>query len=357
MTKSTLFRSSILLILALLLILGGNAEAFNQMFVYLPITFPYYCPDYYDDFSNPASEWYVGDDGYARFEYLHGEYRILSKDIFDNHSDAPSCARDNYTVEVDARWVGISGESYGIVFGLTENLDEFYLFEVSPDYQDFALYRFDGYDYLTIIPYTYSPFINNGFSSNQIKITRNRYQITLGVNGIVLGTWTDANIIGETYAGIFSLAYIEDPISDARFDNFSIRSLAPEPPPTSTSTPTPTPTATPSPSPTPTPIVYIVGFNPSTNPQNDFVTIKSDTQTTVDMTGWLLKAENQSGRYDFPIGFSLGSGQSVNVRSGVGTNTITNLYMGLPFSLWTVSNNCAYLRDYDDNLVDKQCVN
>jgi len=102
--------------------------------------------------------------------------------------------------------------------------------------------------------------------------------------------------------------------------------------------------------------IAITGFSQSTNPQNDYVVLKNMTGATIDMTGWWLKAENQSGRYDFPSGFKLGSGQSVNVRSGVGTDTATNLYICAPFSLWTVSNNCAYLRDLNGTLQDKQCV-
>lgn len=102
--------------------------------------------------------------------------------------------------------------------------------------------------------------------------------------------------------------------------------------------------------------IAITGFNPSYTPENDYMTLKNMTGTTIDMTNWWLKAENQSGRYDFPSGFKLGASQSVNVRSGGGTNTSTNLYIGLPFSLWTVANNCAYLRDSGGTLQDKQCV-
>jgi hypothetical protein len=102
--------------------------------------------------------------------------------------------------------------------------------------------------------------------------------------------------------------------------------------------------------------VAITGFSTSTNPQNDYVALTNMTGSTIDMTGWWLKAENQSGRYDFPDGFMLGAGKKVNVRSGVGTNTATDLYIGLPYSLWTVSNNCAYLRDSGGTLQDVQCV-
>jgi hypothetical protein len=110
------------------------------------------------------------------------------------------------------------------------------------------------------------------------------------------------------------------------------------------------------PSATPTPRVAITGFHPSNNPQEDYVTLKNTTGGTIDMTDWWLKAENQSGRYNFPSGFELGANKTVNVRSGVGTDTTTSLYIGLPFSLWTVSDNCAYLRDNNGNLEDKQCV-
>jgi hypothetical protein len=113
----------------------------------------------------------------------------------------------------------------------------------------------------------------------------------------------------------------------------------------------PTPTAS------PTPSVFISGFNPSANPQNDYVTIANSTTNSFDMTGWWMKAESESGRYDFPAGYILGSGNSVNVVSGSGTNTVTNLYIGLTYSLWTSQNNCAYLRYKDGTLLDKKCVN
>lgn len=110
------------------------------------------------------------------------------------------------------------------------------------------------------------------------------------------------------------------------------------------------------PTPTPVPKVLVTGFHPSDIPEEDYVVLMNNTGGTLDLTGWWLKAENQSGRYDFPAGFLLGAGLSVNVRSGVGTDTTTDLFIGLPFSLWTVDYNCVYVRDADGNLQDKACV-
>ena len=114
--------------------------------------------------------------------------------------------------------------------------------------------------------------------------------------------------------------------------------------------------ASPTPTASPTPSVYIGGFSPSTNPQNDYVVITNSTTSSFNLTGWWMKAESESGRYDFPTNFMLNSGASVNVRSGIGTDTVTNLYIGSTYSIWTKSNNCAYLRYKDGTLLDKQCV-
>lgn len=118
----------------------------------------------------------------------------------------------------------------------------------------------------------------------------------------------------------------------------------------------PTLTPMPEPTPTPVPIELDIDFHPSNSPDDDYVTLTNDTGGTLDLTGWWLKAESQEGRYNFPSGFMLGAGSSVNVRSGGGTDTTTDLFIGLPHSLWTIDYNCVYVRDPDGNLQDKQCV-
>ena len=115
--------------------------------------------------------------------------------------------------------------------------------------------------------------------------------------------------------------------------------------------------AVPTPTASPTPSVYIAGFNPSSVPENDYVIISNSTTQSFNLTGWWMKAESESGRYDFPIDFILNAGSSVNVRSGMGADTATNLYVGAPYSIWTSQNNCAYLRYKDGTLLDKKCVN
>ena len=112
----------------------------------------------------------------------------------------------------------------------------------------------------------------------------------------------------------------------------------------------------PIPTPIPTASVYISGFNPSSIAEDDYVTVSNSASESFDLTGWWMKGESESGRYDFPDGFILNGNASVNIRSGVGTDTASDLYIGAPYSIWTDSTNCAYLRYWDGTLLDKKCV-
>jgi hypothetical protein len=205
-------------------------DPFNDAIFYmsLPLVVYNYCPDFYDDFSDPASGWGVVDDELVRAEYLDGEFRVLTKnDDYMYLFRAPTCDQSNYVVEVDARWVGTPGSSYGLVFGISGSFNQYYIFDVNTDYQDYRLLRFDGSGYYTIVPITSSAAINSGTGTNHLKATRNGDSITLEVNGTVLGTWTDGNITGLTGVGILSAPYEGASTSDSRFDNFSVSGLPP----------------------------------------------------------------------------------------------------------------------------------
>jgi uncharacterized repeat protein (TIGR01451 family) len=194
--------------------------------VYLPITSRNYCPDLFDTFGNAASSWPIGEDDLVRYGYLNGEYQVFSKsDQYLYLFRAPGCTRQNYTVEMDARWEGAPGSSYGLIFGLNGDFREYYLFDMNTDFQLFRLLRIDPGGVATIVPVTSSSAIYPGTTINHIKATRNGTAITLEVNGTFLGNWYDAVVTGLTYAGLMSAPYIGSPTSDARFDNFRITGL------------------------------------------------------------------------------------------------------------------------------------
>ena len=195
-------------------------------YVFLPLCTRNYCPDFSDDFSNPASGWEVGDDAYARAEYLNGEYRILTKRSgYTYLFRAPTCNRQNYIVEADARWAGTPGVGYSLVFGIAGDFSQYYLFPVNTDYQQYWLVRRDPGVWVTLVGATHSPAIHSGTASNHLRVTRSGSQITLEVNGTALGTWDDSAISGLTGVGLASSPYSDLPTSDVRFDNFRITNL------------------------------------------------------------------------------------------------------------------------------------
>lgn len=194
--------------------------------VFLPLLSRYDCANLHDDFSDSSSGWPITDDDFVRSEYLSGEYRVLSKQTgYLYLFAAPACARENYIVEADVRWVGSPGNSYGLLFGILGNFDHYYIFEVNTDFQLYRLMRRDLTDWHIIVPETSSTSINTGTNTNHLVVIRNGEDITLEVNGNELGTWSDGNIQGRTFMGLVTSPYDSNPTSDARFDNYSVSYL------------------------------------------------------------------------------------------------------------------------------------
>jgi hypothetical protein len=189
---------------------------------YLPFVTKVSCPNFFDDFSNPLSGWYVGEDNTFKVEYLSGEYRVLvkrTKSIYK--SRAPICDRQNYTVEVDARWADRTGASYGLTVGVVGNLERFYSFEANPDFQEFAVYSYGPGGWITLISQP-STAIHVTTATNHLKVTRQGNQFTAEANGTTLYTWSDATLPVETGVGLIASSYQNSHNADARFDNFRV---------------------------------------------------------------------------------------------------------------------------------------
>ncbi len=194
--------------------------------VYLPAILHNYCGDFFDDFSNPFSGWPVENNTLVETRYLNGEYSIYSKNgDYIYLFNSPSCLRENYTVETDVHWAGSSGDGYGLVFGVTDSFNQYYLFYVSADYGSYALIRRDVSGFHFVASFANSPAIHRSAFPNHLKVRREGNIIALEVNGTNLGTWYDSVITGPTGAGVFSSPYSNPPQSEARFDNFSMNTI------------------------------------------------------------------------------------------------------------------------------------
>jgi uncharacterized repeat protein (TIGR01451 family) len=200
----------------------------SWLYVYLPACIINSCGDYMDTFQDPSSGWLVSDDAQMKTEYLGGEYRILGKETgYAYLIKAPTCKHQNYTVEVDARWMGNSGSGYGLIFGLTDDFSKYYMLMVNTDYQDYSLYYQSPSGFEQIASGIHSSSILGGSASNHLKVTRSGSQIMLDINGSRQGTWADTKTSGLTNVGLVNAPYSNLANADARFDNFKVK-LMPE---------------------------------------------------------------------------------------------------------------------------------
>lgn len=91
------------------------------------------------------------------------------------------------------------------------------------------------------------------------------------------------------------------------------------------------------------------------NLNDEWVRITNDGESTVDLTGWVLKDTSATHRYPFPRGFVLEAGASVTVRTGCGTDTATDLHWCVGGSaVWNNSGDTAFLLDPAGNIVSSR---
>lgn len=203
-----------------------NASPTDTHTRFIPMVATAAIPDYFDDFSDPASGWMVYDDGYVHADYMDGEYRVLSKRpgyayIFL----APTAPRERYAVELDAHWAGSTGQAYGIVFGVKPAFAHYYLLFVNTDYREYVLIRVSGGSAFDISHGIISQLLP-GTASNHLRIVRDGTSIAIEINGQPVAVVEDSHIQGETHVGVAMMPYSGQSSAEARFDNFLLSSSA-----------------------------------------------------------------------------------------------------------------------------------
>jgi uncharacterized repeat protein (TIGR01451 family) len=192
--------------------------------VYLPIVTRQFCPLLYsDNFGNPASGWPINDTGSALYEYSSGEYRILLRDApYEWAGARPGYKASDYSAVVDVRNASGSGVTgyYGILFGISDDWSQAYLFWISSfGYTGISRYNSSsGWSNLTNRPSTY---INPGAATNRLKVEHSGSQITGYVNGLLEVDFSDSSYTGLRHVGL-GVTSSSQPNVDARFDNFAV---------------------------------------------------------------------------------------------------------------------------------------
>ena len=94
----------------------------RRIYSFLPSITRNYCgSSFADDFSNPNSGWPIDDDGYALYEYLEGEYRILAKQPNMVAAARRFSDNENFNAGVKVRIVNSIYGTYGLMFNIAED--------------------------------------------------------------------------------------------------------------------------------------------------------------------------------------------------------------------------------------------
>lgn len=205
--------------------LDGGESVVDNYLNFMPIITKPDIFTYFDDFSNPNSGWPIGEDAHVATAYLNDEYRMVTKDAgYLYLLQAPTVARETYTVSVDARWAEDEGAGYGLVFGMDADIDNFYTFLISPEFNQYWFMRGEQDD-VVILDFGE---IDTGLSSgsNHIQVSLRDDIIKVVVNDVWERSWEDATINGLSYTGIAATTSHTNGISDVRYDNYLLTSPA-----------------------------------------------------------------------------------------------------------------------------------
>ena len=193
----------------------------RRIYSFLPSITRNYCgSSFADDFSNPNSGWPIDDDGYALYEYLEGEYRILAKQPNMVAAARRFSDNENFNAGVKVRIVNSIYGTYGLMFNIAEDWSHFYSFEIDPDGY-FGIWRYSdtqGWDLLYV---NFSPYIQTGIGVNQLEVKRDGDFIEVFANNHSLASIHDDSFIGKHYIGFIVTSYDQSYL-DVRFDNYFI---------------------------------------------------------------------------------------------------------------------------------------
>jgi micrococcal nuclease len=100
-------------------------------------------------------------------------------------------------------------------------------------------------------------------------------------------------------------------------------------------------------------VFYDAPGDDNTNLNEEWVTIRNDGASSVDLGGWALKDESATHRFSFPIPFRLAAGEVVTIRTGCGEDLGTELFWcNQGSAVWNNTGDTAFLLDPNGNVHD-----
>ena len=133
----------------------------------------------------------------------------------------------NVTAEVKARHATSNYGAYGLIFCLSNDWSQFYLFIVDSNDREYNIWKYNNGSWTDLKDWTYSSYINGGAGSNLLKIVRNGANIMVYANNYLLTTVSDGSYTGYGRVGLYVHTWSSGPGNvDVRFDNFKVCGIA-----------------------------------------------------------------------------------------------------------------------------------
>ena len=175
-----------------------------------------------DDFSNPASGWdRISETGYLT-DYYDNAYRItVNKDMTDIWANPANLSFEDVSVEVEAtKNGGPDDNDFGVICRY-QDVEHFYYGIITSDgYYGIIKASSDGSSTLGRDSLGYSDLIQQGFSTNEVRLDCIGDTLTLYVAGMQLDQQTDSDY---TYGNVGLTAGTYDTSgADILFDNFNV---------------------------------------------------------------------------------------------------------------------------------------
>lgn len=187
---------------------------------------------YRSDFYASSDNWFVGEkrDGKIGTFCRDGYYHIVLRLSNWWHWFSPAIRLANFRVYVDAEFTrhSVSSAHCGVVFrARNDNEHSFYYFRILRS-GHYALQIYANEEWKVILNERFSDLIRTGDNTNSLMVEMVNKKITLGINGHILDTVMDNNLV-YGYVGLLvgtgNNDSFADSFAEARFRNFRLYAI------------------------------------------------------------------------------------------------------------------------------------
>jgi len=142
----------------------------GDYFTLMPAALAGFCGrPFLDDFSDPTSGWPIHDDGITLRRYDNGEYSIFQRPADTWSAVTRGDSWDNWRAAGVRAWIPAGHGMLGLVFGINADWSFFYTFEIAPNQQRWAVFRYINGEW-ELLGGDVNPHIYAGGASNSLQL-------------------------------------------------------------------------------------------------------------------------------------------------------------------------------------------